>query len=114
MPTVFLPLRRAQADALAAGRADDVPRSGHAATSALLRAHGLVEPAQEEADYTALSYAGVAALLAGDPLRLVAAVSGESAGSDGNPNDPFGRVVLSRLCWDDVSALFCDEPANLP
>lgn len=114
MRTVFVPLRRVEAEALAAGRADGAARPGHAATPGLLRAHGLLEAAGEEANYTALAYAGAAALRNADPLRLVAAVSADEPTPDGDPDDPFGRVLISHLRWERVSALFCDDPANLP
>jgi hypothetical protein len=114
VPTVFVPLRRLEAEALAAGRADVAARPGYAATPGLLRAHGLLEPAGEEADYTALAYAGAAALRNGDPLRLVAAVWEDEPAPAGDPDDGLGRVLLSHVRWERVSALFCDEPVNLP
>ncbi|MET0694222.1 MAG: hypothetical protein ABWY56_09830, partial [Propionibacteriaceae bacterium] len=72
---VFVPLSVQAARALREDGAIAGPLAGHAATPALMRAHDYDEAALEDAEFAALSYAGIAAVtVAGDdPLRLVVA-----------------------------------------
>lgn len=111
---IFVPLTRDQAATLAE-TGEIAPVRAHAVTAGLLDGHELGE-AGEEADYTALAYAGVSALLDGaDPLRLVLAADLPRLPAQPDrtaPDDPFGRIVLPRLAWSEVTAVFADEPAS--
>lgn len=105
---VFVPVPAAAAVALRDGQRLTEAR-GFAATASLLAAVGS-EAGQEEVDYVALNAAGVAALdgLAGS-RRLVLAVE---TGSDQvlDRRSTLGEVRLEGLRWDQVQALFADEP----
>ncbi len=106
----YVALGAEQARLLRGSGALDGPLLAHRATPGLLRAHDLTSDA-EDAEYTALAYAGVSALLAGtDRGRLVVAaeVAGEPAAGD--PDDPFGRVSIERLALSEVVSLFADDP----
>jgi hypothetical protein len=109
---VYVPLGRRQARRLRDSGMLDGPLAAHAVTPALLRAHDLSVDT-DDADYTALAYAGVSALLAGeDPLRLVVAAEVDSEPDTDEPEDPFGRVTIARLVWSRVSSLFADETVS--
>jgi hypothetical protein len=109
---VYVPLGRRQALRLRESGGLAGPLPGHAVTPALLEAHDLA-PDAEDADYTALAYAGVSALLTGeDPLRLVVAAEIDPAPDADHPDDAFGRITLGRLDWSRVSSLFADEAAS--
>lgn len=111
---VFLPLTRADVLALRdSGTAPPGEVVGHAATPSLLRSHGYDVATLEDAEYAALSYAGVHALTLAkaDPLRLVLAAEVPPAQLSAVSDDPFGSVAVSELSWRDVHALFADEPA---
>jgi hypothetical protein len=109
---VYVPLARHQARRLRDSGVLVGPLTAHAVTAGLLRAHDLSGDA-EDADYTALAYAGVSALLAsGDPLRLVVAAEVDQEVADDDPDDAFGRVTIGRLDWSRVSSLFVDEAAS--
>jgi hypothetical protein len=83
-----------------------------AATASLLRAHDLSAGMEEDADYTALAYAGVLALLeTAEPLRLVLAADVEPSQLDDLGGD-FGEVALHDVRWDQVRAFFADESAS--
>lgn len=103
---IFAPLTRVQARALHEGARLDL--LGHAATASLLAAAEL--PAGEEADFAALSYAGVRALsLQGDALRMVVAVEVEDRRVR-DLADAYGSVEVTDVAWSDVLALFTDDP----
>lgn len=109
---VYVPLDRRQALRLREAGALAGPLPGHAATPALLAAHDL-GPDADDADYTALAYAGVSGLLTGkDPLRLVVAAEIDPAPDADHPDDAFGRITIDRLDWSRVSSLFADETAS--
>ena len=84
-----------------------------------LQPHGLADSlgplaVAEEVEFAALSYAGVLALSAGsDRIRLVLAadVADEQVTDHGSE---LGEVVVTRLRWDQVQALFADELAAGP
>ncbi|MPM16690.1 hypothetical protein SDC9_63071 [bioreactor metagenome] len=69
---------------------------------------------EEEADYWALTDAGLAGLAAAEGPRFVIAVRARpeqivAAGPDGS-----GRVSVADVAWSQVSALFIDEAEALP
>jgi len=107
--TAFIPASKDQAKALRSG-ADPGLRRGCAVTPALLRA---LEPqtTTEEAEFAALSNAGVLALVVSPELRrLVLAAELEPAQITAT-EDPSGEITISSLSWPQVRALFLDEPA---
>ncbi|HET9650414.1 MAG TPA: hypothetical protein VFP34_19575 [Microlunatus sp.] len=105
---VYVPLAQDEALRLRAAGVLEGPWLGHAATPGLLRAHDLTGE-EEDAEYTALAYAGVTSLLSGAAsLRLVLATETADA-SVLDPDDAFGRVSVPRLRWAAVSSLFADE-----
>lgn len=107
--TAFIPASKHQAKALRSG-ADPGLRRGCAVTPALLRA---LEPqtTTEEAEFAALSNAGVLALVVSPELtRLVLAAELEPAQITAT-EDPSGEITISSLSWPQVRALFLDEPA---
>jgi hypothetical protein len=106
---VFVPVSRADALALRAGT-DLGERQACAPTAGLAGTLG-PQADVEEVEFAALSHAGVLALSAGsDPFRLVLAadVSDQQVTDRGSE---LGEVVLTGLRWDQVQALFADEPA---
>ena len=109
---VFIPVSRADALALRAG-ANLGERQACAPTASLAGTLG-PQADVEEVEFAALSHAGVLALSAGaDPLRMVLAadVSDQQVTDLGSE---LGQVVLTGLRWDQVQALFADEPAAEP
>ena len=67
----------------------------------------------EDADYSALCYAGVRALVAtSETLRLVVAFDLPASTLSGASGDPYGEVNVLDLQWTQVTALFADEPAS--
>ena len=107
--TAFIPASKDQAKALRSG-ADPGLRRGCAVTPALLRA---LEPqtTTEEAEFAALSNAGVLALVVSPELtRLVLAAELKPAQITAT-EDPSGEITISSLSWPQVRALFLDEPA---
>ena len=108
--TVYVPVERERAQRLAAGGPPlSVP--AYAVTSALRDAHGLAPDEDEDAGFTALTYAGLAALLRAPGRRLVLAadVAADQVRA-AEPGSPFGAVEVTGLRWDQVLALFADEP----
>lgn len=106
---VFAPVTGAEAQAVRAG-GDLGPRAGCAATGSLLAALG-ADTSAEEADFAALSNAGVLALLVGtDPYRLVLAADVADAQVQ-DRRSPAGEVEVTGLAWPQVQSLFADEPA---
>ncbi len=104
----FIPASTEQAKALRSG-ADPGLHRGCSVTTALLRA---LEPqtTTEEAEFAALSNAGVLALLvSSEPRRLVLAAEVESEQITAT-EDAAGEVRLSALSWAQVQALFVAEP----
>ncbi|HET7476492.1 MAG TPA: hypothetical protein VFJ97_10800 [Dermatophilaceae bacterium] len=113
---IFVPLSRAEARSLRDG---DIGCSsdwvGQMGTPALMAAHDLEADMTEDADYTALRYAGIRALMAThDALRLVAAIDVPAADLSIKSSDPYGEARASRIRWSLVTALFADEPATAP
>jgi Family of unknown function (DUF6912) len=109
---VYVPLSRERARELRRTGVLDGPLQAHAATPGLLRAHDLGADA-EDAEYTALAYAGISALLLGDDqLRLVVAAQIDPGSPMTAGDDAFGRVRIDRLAWSTVSALFADSPES--
>lgn len=110
---VFVPMDRTAATALRHAGAAVEHLAGTAATRELIRSHEYVESELEDAEFAALSYAGVLSVLApGDPLRLV--VVAEVRAEDVTPTagDPYGTITVHRLSWSQVQALFSDEAAT--
>ena len=104
----FIPASTEQAKALRSG-ADPGLHRGCSVTTALLRA---LEPltTTEEAEFAALSNAGVLALLvSSEPTQLVLAAEVEP-GQITASEDAAGEITLSSLSWAQVQALFLAEP----
>lgn len=108
--TVYVPVQRDRAQQLAAGGAP-LSAPAYAVTSALREAHGLATDEDEDAGFTALTYAALAALLQAPGPRLVLAadVAADQVRA-AEPDSPFGAVEVTGLRWDQVLALFADEP----
>jgi len=110
---VFVPMGRAAATALRDAGTSAEHLTGTAATRELIRSHEYADSELEDAEFAALSYAGVLSVLEpGDPLRLV--VVAEVPAEDVTPTaaDPYGTVAVHRLSWSQVQALFSDEAAT--
>ncbi|GAB3759498.1 DUF6912 family protein [Microlunatus parietis] len=108
---VYVPATVAEAAALRDG--GTLPdRRGSAVTPALLAAAGFTPKDAEDAGYTALTHAGVQALLLGldessGERRLLLAADADRAK---DLDDPYGAVEVTGLTWDRVWALYLDEP----
>jgi hypothetical protein len=106
---VFVPMTWDEAVDLRSDIAADVSCRGCAATPSLvasLEADTLIE----EAEYAALSYASVLALMLkpGSPRLVVAAEV--QPGQLTDLGEPQGEVEFRGLTWTQVRALFADEP----
>ncbi len=104
---VFVPAAGSEAMALRSG-ADLGVRPGCAATRSLLEALG-TDTSAEEADFAALSNAGVLAVALGvGPSRLVLAADvSDVQVRDGRT--AAGEVEVTGLTWAQVQSLFADE-----
>ena len=104
----FIPASPEQARALRSGGDPGLHR-GCSVTKALV---GALEPQTtiEEAEFAALSNAGVLGLLVGsEPRWLILAAEVESEQITAT-EDAAGEVTLSSLSWTQVQALFVAEP----
>ena len=108
---IFAPMTRDEARALRSGTAANHYR-GCAATPSLAASleAGMV---MEEAEYAALSNAGVLALVLkpNEPRLVVAAEVAEKQVRD--LGQPDGEVEVDGLAWTQVRAFFADEPGAL-
>jgi hypothetical protein len=103
----YLPLSPAAAAALHGGQ-DPGPSRACAATPTFTVALG-ADTSPDEADFAALSQAGVLALLVDPgPQRLVLAVDVKPA-QVRDLQTPTGEVEVSGLRWSQVQSLFSDE-----
>ena len=107
----FVPVQPDEALAMRRGGGLAV-RTGCAATPSLVAALEAdeTEPGSvtEEAEFAALSYAGVLSLFHGSrPIRLVLAADLESAQVIGS--SPYGELHVRDVRWSQVRALFADE-----
>jgi hypothetical protein len=110
---VFVPMGRAAATSLRDAGTPVQALAGTAVTRELLRSHEYSDSELEDAEFAALSYAGVLSVLEpGDPLRLI--VVAEVPDDDVTPTagDPYGTVTVHRLSWSQVQSLFSDEAAT--
>jgi hypothetical protein len=105
---IFIPMIWYEAADLRSGIAADHYR-GCAVTPSLVASMG-AETHSEEAEYAALSYAGVLALVLklGSPRLVIAAEV--QPGQLTDLCEPHGEVELRGLTWPQVRALFADEP----
>lgn len=111
---VFVPVARHVAVLLRDGGELPGGLVGHAATPGLLHAHGYDSSTLEDAEFAALGYSGLRAVLdpvITDDLRLVLAADVPAAAVDAASQDPYGAVTVRGLRWSMVRALFADEPA---
>jgi hypothetical protein len=108
---IFLPMTWDETAALRSG-AEVNHHQGCAATASLV-ASTEADTVMEEADYAAISNAGVLAMLLqpNAPRLVVAAEVREEQVID--QGAPQGEVELNGLMWAQVRALFADEPAAL-
>jgi len=108
---VFIPMIWDEAADLRSGIAADHYR-GCAVTPSLVASMG-TDTHREEAEYAALSYAGLLALVvkAGSPRLVVAAEVPPEQLTD--LREPQGEVELRGLTWPQVRALFADEPSAM-
>ena len=105
----FVPMTWDEAVALRSGTAADC----YQACAATPKLAASMEAASviEEAEYAALSYAGVLSLvLKSDLPRLVLATEVETKQLT-DLGGPLGEVEIRGLTWDQVRALFADESA---
>jgi hypothetical protein len=104
----FIPMIWGEAADLRSGIAAD-HYLGCAVTPSLVASMG-TDTHSEEAEYAALSYAGVLALVLnpGYPRLVVAAEV--RPGQLADLCEPQGEVELRGLTWPQVRALFADEP----
>jgi len=109
---VFVPIDRSEVFALRAQLESGlVMRVGHAATASLMRSLGYDDTMLEDAEFAALTHAGVRSVIIGhDELRLVVAAEIDRTDLD-DTGDAYGTVTVKRLGWADVHALFVDEDA---
>ena len=110
---VFVPMSRKRARALCDAGSVVGPFDGHAATPSLMAGHEYDESLLEDAEYTALAFAGVAALTGADdvdPLRLVLAAELPPTLLEVTDGSVLGAVQVHDLPWNAVRALFSDEP----
>lgn len=108
---VFIPMIWDEAADLRSGIAAD-HYQGCAVTPSLVASLG-TDTHSEEAEYAALSYAGVLALVLrpGSPRLVVAAEVPLEQVTD--LCEPQGEVELRGLTWPQVRALFADEPGAM-
>jgi hypothetical protein len=108
---IFVPVTRDEAQALRSGTPADHYRACAATPSlaASLEAGMVIE----EAEYAALSNAGVLALVLkpNEPRLVVAAEVAEKQVRD--LGQPHGEVEVDGLAWAQVRAFFADEPGAL-
>jgi hypothetical protein len=108
---IFVPMTRDEAQALRSGTAANHYRACAATPSlAASMEAGMV---MEEAEYAALSNAGVLALVLkpNEPRLVVAAEVAEKQVRDFGQQD--GEVEVDGLAWAQVRAFFADEPDAL-
>jgi hypothetical protein len=110
----FVPVLADEAQALRDGR-DIASRPACAPTDNLVAALEVdpTEPgaADEEAEFAALSYAGVLGLFQGTgPVRLVLAADVQPSQLSNDDHNTYGVLTVSELRWSQVRALFTDEP----
>ncbi|MGC4151553.1 MAG: hypothetical protein QM628_00550 [Propionicimonas sp.] len=99
---VFLPLSSGQLRTWAAAGILPGSYTGYAVTPAMLEAFGVTDP--EDAEYTALSIASVAGLLAhGERVVAVLGISVQPG------DDEFGAVEVSTPSYPQVTALFGED-----
>lgn len=99
---VFLPLSGGQLRTWAAGGTLPGSHTGYAVTPAMLDAFGVTD--SEDAEYTALSIASVAGLLAHGE-RVVAVLGINARAGD----DEFGAVEVESPSYPQVTALFGED-----
>jgi hypothetical protein len=105
---VYVPMSYDAALELRAGH-DPGPSRGCAVTSSLALALG-PNTSTDEADFAALSNAGVLALTVGsDPQRLVLAIDVDPT-QISDQQTASGEVEVRGLGWRQVQSLFTDEP----
>ena len=112
---VFVAMSRERARALRDAGSIAGPLGGHAATPSLMAAQDYDESLLEDAEYTALAFAGVAALTeAGeaDILRLVLAAELPPSLVQVSVDSDLGAVQVHDLPWKAVQALFSDESGS--
>lgn len=104
---VFLPVAAAELVSWAESGTLPGPRVGYAVTPAMTEAFGVNDP--EDAEYTALSIAGIAGLLA-HGCRIVAVAESPATPTD----DEFGAVGVADVGWTSVSSLFGEDVDPAP
>jgi hypothetical protein len=104
----FVPVSWDDALALRAG-ADLGPRRACAVTPRLLAELG-GQTSVEEAEFAALSNAGVLALLLSSAVRRLVLAAELQSGQVADHDGAHGEVVVSGISWVQVRALFVDEP----
>lgn len=107
MALCFVPVSAAQLSAWAGAGVLTGETAAFAVTAEMTAAFGLDDPAGEEAEYTALAIASIAALLR-HGRRLIAVADTEPALAVGEAD--FGTVLVSDVPWTRLTALFADEP----
>ncbi len=99
---VFLPLSGGQLHSWAAGGTLPGSHTGYAVTPAMTEAFGLTDP--EDAEYTALSVASVAGLIAHGERVVAVLASGFRPTAD-----EFGAVEVSDPAYAAVTSIFGED-----
>ena len=109
---IFVALRNAAARQLRENGSTDQELPGFAATGRMIAAHGYRPDEREDADYAAQLYASLSGLVDSvDDRRLVVAADVPIARvADGRADVDYGSVLVRGLAWQDVTAVFVDEP----
>jgi hypothetical protein len=103
---IFVPASHQAARALRSGH--DLAAPGCAATDSLIAALG-PGTTTEEAEYAALSNAGVLAIMiTAEPRLVLAAEVADDQVTDHRTD--LGEIDVERLRWSQVRSLFADEP----
>lgn len=119
--TVFVPLTHREATTVRDFGQTPGQLEGYAPTIRMAAAHDYSADEEEDAAYTAQVYARVAGLAraggASDDISqpvVVAADIAADAVSESPARGDYGAVGFKHLAWDDVTAVFVEEPDAAP
>lgn len=109
---IYLPVSVAE---LARFRDDGTtsPARAFGATGTLREAFGYTDSMAEDAEHAAQLFASLCCLVRGQQRLVVAAEVDLRTMPPGEEPD-FGDVVIAKVAWSDVRAIFADEPEARP